>query len=85
MLICNAMTCHMKCGGCWWIVLTRRELCAVSQFNVSPAMTLELIERLTKVFKDYCGVLTEESMKKNFILIYELLDEVIVRSVRGTL
>ena len=42
-------------------------------------MTLELIERLTKVFKDYCGVLTEESMKKNFTLIYELLDEVIVR------
>ena len=41
-------------------------------------MTLALIERLTKVFKDYCGVLTEESIKKNFTLIYELLDEVIV-------
>jgi AP-4 complex subunit mu-1 len=27
------------------------------------------------VFKDYCGVLTEESIRKNFILIYELLDE----------
>lgn len=46
-------------------------------------MTLELIERLTKVFKDYCGVLTEESMKKNFTLIYELLDEVIVRGARA--
>lgn len=46
-------------------------------------MTLELIERLTKVFKDYCGVLTEESMKKNFTLIYELLDEVIVRAAAG--
>ena len=27
------------------------------------------------MFKDYCGVLTEESIRKNFILIYELLDE----------
>ena len=29
------------------------------------------------MFKDYCGVLTEEAIRKNFILIYELLDEVI--------
>ena len=27
--------------------------------------------------KDFCGVLSEEAMRKNFILIYELLDEVI--------
>lgn len=30
---------------------------------------------MAKVFKDYCGILTEESIRKNFILIYELLDE----------
>jgi AP-4 complex subunit mu-1 len=36
---------------------------------------LELLNRLSKVFKDYCGVLTEESIRKNFVLIYELLDE----------
>ena len=53
----------------------------MSQFNVSPSFTLELLERLAKVFKDYCGVLTEESIRKNFILIYELLDEMIVRPV----
>ena len=45
------------------------------RFNVSPSATLELLNRLSKVFKDYCGVLTEESIRKNFILIYELLDE----------
>jgi AP-4 complex subunit mu-1 len=33
------------------------------------------LNRLAKVFKDYCGILTEESIRKNFILIYELLDE----------
>jgi AP-4 complex subunit mu-1 len=38
---------------------------------------LELLERIAKVFKDYCGVLTEESIRKNFILLYELLDEMI--------
>jgi len=28
------------------------------------------------VFKDYCGTLSEESICKNFILLYELLDEI---------
>lgn len=32
---------------------------------------------MAKVFKDYCGILTEESIRKNFILIYELLDEML--------
>jgi hypothetical protein len=50
-----------------------------AQFNVSPSFILELLERLARVFKDYCGVLTEEALRKNFILIYELLDEMIVR------
>ena len=36
---------------------------------------MELLVRLTKVFKDYCGVLSEETIRKNFVLIYELLDE----------
>ncbi len=45
-----------------------------TKFNVSPSFVLELLERLAKVFKDYCGVLSEESVRKNFILIYELLD-----------
>lgn len=49
----------------------------IDRFNVSPSGSLELLNRLAKVFKDYCGVLTEESIRKNFILIYELLDEMI--------
>ena len=32
---------------------------------------------MVKVFKDYCGVLSEEAIRKNFILIYELLDEIL--------
>ena len=57
-------------------------LCA-PQFNVSPTFSLELLDRLAKVFKDYCGVLTEEAIRKNFILIYELLDEMLVRAVQA--
>eukprot|EP00941_MAST-03F_sp_MAST-3F-sp1_P000854 g854.t1 len=52
-------------------------LVATTKYNVSPAMMLELLNRLTRVFKDYCGILSEESVRKNFILIYELLDEVL--------
>jgi hypothetical protein len=51
------------------------------QFSVSPSFVIELLNRVVKVFKDYCGVLTEEAIRKNFILIYELLDEVLVRDV----
>lgn len=27
--------------------------------------------------QDYCGLLSEEAVRKNFVLVYELLDEVI--------
>ena len=27
--------------------------------------------------QDYCGILSEEAVRKNFVLLYELLDEVI--------
>ena len=48
-----------------------------TKFNASPSLIIELLNRMIKVFKDYCGVLTEEAIRKNFILIYELLDEVV--------
>jgi AP-4 complex subunit mu-1 len=46
-------------------------------YNVSPAFVIELLTQLTKVCKDYIGVLTEESLRKNFTLIYELVDEIL--------
>jgi AP-4 complex subunit mu-1 len=52
-------------------------LCATTKYNLSPCTSLELLNRMAKVFKDYCGVLTEESIRKNFILVYELLDEML--------
>jgi AP-4 complex subunit mu-1 len=62
-----------------YIYIKRNNLliCLTTKSNVSPCVTLELLSRCAKVFKDYCGILTEESIRKNFILIYELLDEMI--------
>ncbi len=45
-------------------------------YNVPPAFVLECLEKITKVIKDFCGVLTEEILRKNFVLIYEIIDEV---------
>jgi AP-4 complex subunit mu-1 len=39
---------------------------------------MEVLNRVAKIIKDFCGVLTEESIRKNFVLIYEILDETIV-------
>eukprot|EP00928_Gymnodinium_smaydae_P028639 TRINITY_DN21792_c0_g4_i1.p1 TRINITY_DN21792_c0_g4~~TRINITY_DN21792_c0_g4_i1.p1 ORF type:complete len:442 (-),score=105.82 TRINITY_DN21792_c0_g4_i1:157-1482(-) len=45
--------------------------------NVSPVAVVELLSKMAKVFKDFCGVLNEESIRKNFVLVYELLDEMV--------
>ncbi|XP_021740341.1 AP-4 complex subunit mu-like isoform X1 [Chenopodium quinoa] len=38
---------------------------------------MELLQRIARVTKDYLGILSEESLRRNFVLVYELLDEVI--------
>jgi len=60
---------YLKTNGLFFVFTTR--------FNVSPNFCIELLSRLAKCFKDYCGLLSEEAIRKNFILIYELLDEVL--------
>ena len=45
--------------------------------NVSAAYVIELLTQHTKVCKDYIGLLSEESLRKNFTLIYELVDEML--------
>jgi AP-4 complex subunit mu-1 len=51
-------------------------LVAATKYNVSPSMIIELLQRISVLFKDYCGILSEEAIRRNFILLYELLDEV---------
>jgi AP-4 complex subunit mu-1 len=45
--------------------------------NESPITIIELLSKVAKVFKDYCGPLSEEAIRKNFIFLYELRDEMI--------
>lgn len=59
---------HLREGGLQ-IVATTRD-------NVSPSFVLEFLRRMCTIIKDYCGLMTEEAVRKNFPLIYELLDEV---------
>ena len=37
-----------------------------------------MVFRIAGLCKDYCGLLNEESIRLNFVLVYELLDEVMV-------
>ncbi|XP_019056639.1 PREDICTED: AP-4 complex subunit mu isoform X2 [Tarenaya hassleriana] len=60
---------HVKVVGLFFVATTR--------VNVSPSLVLELLQRIARVIKDYLGVLNEDSFRKNFVLVYELLDEVI--------
>lgn len=50
---------------------------ATTKQNCSPSAAVEMIYRLMKMIRDYCGVLNEESIRKNFVLIYEIIDEAI--------
>lgn len=48
-----------------------------SKYNCSPSFVMEIMYRMIKVFRDYCGIVNEESIRKNFVLIYEIIDEII--------
>merc|ERR1719271_2029061 len=50
-------------------------LMCVTKRNSNIALVLTTLHRLINVFKDYFGELDEESIRDNFVIIYELLDE----------
>lgn len=47
---------------------------AVTKQNVNAAMVFEFLNKLVSVMQSYFGKITEENIKNNFVLIYELLD-----------
>lgn len=53
------------------------QLVATTRDNVSPSFVLEFLKRISIIIKDYCGSVSEEAIRKNFPLIYELLDEAV--------
>ncbi|XP_056141057.1 AP-4 complex subunit mu-1 isoform X2 [Lampris incognitus] len=60
---------HIRQGGLYWVTTTTADS--------SPFTIIEFLNRFTTLIKDYCGSLSEKSMRMNFALIYELLDEVV--------
>lgn len=50
---------------------------AVTKSNVNAALVFEFLYRIISISKSYFGKFDEEAVKNNFVLIYELLDEVL--------
>jgi len=48
---------------------------ATTRDNPSPSCVLEFLRRFAAISRDYIGALSEEGLRRNFVLIYELLDE----------
>lgn len=52
-------------------------LTAITKCNANAALIFEFLYRLIRLGKSYFGKFNEESVKNNFTIIYELLDEII--------
>ncbi|KAF5206169.1 Ap-3 complex subunit mu [Thalictrum thalictroides] len=50
---------------------------ACTQVEMPPLMAIEFLSRVADVLKEYLGDLNEDSIKDNFVIVYELLDEMI--------
>ncbi|KAH8090399.1 intracellular protein transport-related protein [Filobasidium floriforme] len=50
---------------------------AVTKCNANAALVFELLYRFLSISKSYFNKLDEEAVKNNFVLIYELLDEIL--------
>lgn len=57
---------HIKRGNIW--------VAAVTKQNVNAPMVFEFLAKLMEVMTSYFGKVTEDNIKNNFVLIYELLD-----------
>ena len=51
-------------------------LVALTKRNSNVTSIFVFLERLVEIMREYFGLLEEESIRDNFVLIYELLDEV---------
>ena len=48
--------------------------------EIIPSLALELLGQIVGRIHDFCGALEEENLRTNFVLIYELIDEIVVSS-----
>ncbi|KAF9575951.1 hypothetical protein EC968_000913 [Mortierella alpina] len=50
---------------------------AIAKCNANTALVFEFCYRIINIGRSYFGKLDEEAVKENFVLIYELLDEIL--------
>ncbi|CAF3435539.1 unnamed protein product [Rotaria sp. Silwood1] len=50
---------------------------AVLTNEIAPLFVIEFLHRIMEVFEDYFGECTETSLKDNYVIVYELLDEML--------
>merc|ERR1712214_214311 len=60
---------HIKRSNLW--------LSAVTKQNVNATMVFEILLKVVEVMQNYFGKISEENVKNNFVLIYEILDEIV--------
>ena len=64
--IARTSYCHIKKGALWVVGCTNS--------NINAALVFEFLHKMIDLFQSYFGDMTEENVKNNFVLIYELLD-----------
>lgn len=53
-------------------------LCFLCRCNANAALIFEFCNRVITIGRSYFGKLDEESVKNNFVLLYELLDGALI-------
>ncbi|XP_036363231.1 AP-4 complex subunit mu isoform X1 [Octopus sinensis] len=61
--------CHIKRNGLF--------IMAVTTCNMSPIFLVEFLTRFFLICKDFCGVVSEDAIRANVLLIYEILNEIL--------
>ena len=52
-------------------------LVATSRFNASASLILQYLDQIKSVITDFVGNFTEKQIRENFILVYEVLNEMV--------
>ncbi|SOV81059.1 AP-1 complex subunit mu-1 [Plasmodium sp. gorilla clade G3] len=60
-----------------WVAHNNIYFLAITRKNSNATLIIAFLYKLIQVLKDYFKVLEEESIKDNFVITYELLDEMI--------
>uniref|UniRef100_A0A8R1XZJ1 MHD domain-containing protein n=1 Tax=Onchocerca volvulus TaxID=6282 RepID=A0A8R1XZJ1_ONCVO len=60
---------------CNWFYIVILLVVSTSRKNVNVALVLTFLYKIVEVFGDYLKDVEEESIRDNFVIIYELLDE----------